>query len=675
MKIPLSGSPPARQPRTCLSALWRSPSFFVACEAAVRLPVRPLISLTLCACLAAPMFPQQIGIEPIRPQGHTYQRPYRPVEVPPVRLSNGTRMAELLRAGKLYLTAQDAIEIALENNIDIEIARYNKTASEWQLERVQAGGALAGVPSSASQAFSVAAGQGVQGSQSSAGVSGGGGNGTGNNSSNASVSQVGPVTAVLDPSVQETTTFGHQTTPQQNTTQSLTQALISNTRAFSGTYQQGFLSGGQVSASLRYNYLNENSPTDVLNPSAAVSLSVSAQQNLLRGFGTSVNGRNIEVAKVNVGTSDLNFKTQVTGLVVNVLDNYYALVADYEDLRAKTSARDVALQFYDDTKKQLEFGALTPLDVTNAESQLVASRQNLDISQTSLQQQELQLLNLLSRTGIADPLLAGVRIVPLDHIEIPAADELPPLKDLIDQAMANRSDLAAAQAAIKTAEISAIGTRNGILPTGVVFTTQTQSGLAGNAKPLIVINPATGKPVVALSPDAYFVGGTGTALGQVFRRNFPSESAGGALLGAIGNHQAQADFGIEQLQLRQRQLTTQKDRNQAQVDVLNAVIALQQSRAKYEAAMRSRILNQQLLSAEQQKYSLGASTPYLVVQQQRDLVNANSAEIAALAAYSNARIALEQATGTTLETHHVSIADVRTGKIPTKPALPATLPQ
>jgi outer membrane protein TolC len=322
----------------------------------------------------------------------------------------------------------------------------------------------------------------------------------------------------------------------------------------------------------------------------------------------------------------------------------------------------------------LEFGALTPLDVTNAESQLVTSRQNLDISQTSLQTQELQLKNLLSRRGIADPQLASVQIVPLDRIEVPAGDELPSLKDLVAQAMANRSDLAAEQVGIATSEISALGTRNGILPTVQVFTTQSQAGLAGTPKPLVILDPSTGKPRFVLAPDAYFVGGAGTALGQVFRRNFPSESGGAAIAGPLGNNQAQADFGIDQLQLRQRQLTNQKDRNQAQVDVLNAVIALQQSRAKYETAVRSRILNEQLLSAEQQKYSLGASTPYLVVQQQRDLANASSAEIGAMVAYSNARVALEQATGTTLEKHHISIADVRAGKISTKAVLPATLP-
>jgi hypothetical protein len=314
---------------------------------------RQLMALILSyVCVAAPVWSQNAAIEPIRPEGTILKRPYRPVEVPPARLSNSAQGAaairDLIRGGKLYLTAQDAVNLALANNIDIEVARYNQPAAEWQLERVSAGGALAGVPSSSAQAFSVASGQGVQGSQQAAGVSGGGGNGAGNNSSNASISQVGPVTAILDPVFQENTTFGHQTTPQQNTTQSLTQSLISNTRASTGTYQQGFLSGGQATVTYKDNYLNENSPTDILNPSTAQSLAVTAQQNLLRGFGRAVNERNITVARINLNTNELNFKTQVIGVVVNVLDNYYALVADYEDVRAKTTALNVARQFFED---------------------------------------------------------------------------------------------------------------------------------------------------------------------------------------------------------------------------------------------------------------------------------------------------------------------------------------
>jgi outer membrane protein len=610
---------------------------------------------------------QEASIEPVRPSAPVLWRPYLAPEVPPVRLSNSGRLANLVRAGKLYLTAQDAIALALENNVDIEVARYNPITLAWRVERAEAGGALPGVTSGASQAVSVASGQGVLGSQSAVGVGGNGGNGTGRGTANATVSQIGPITQTLDPSFQEATTFSHRTIPQPNLVQSSIPVLIDNQRIYNGSLQEGFLSGGSVSVTYNNHYLNENSPTDLLNPSVAPNVSVQFEHSLLRGFGVAVNARNITVAKINLQTSDLNFKTQVIGTVVNVLNAYYALVADYEDLKAKTSALEVAQRFYEDTKKQVEIGSLVEIEVTRAESQVAAGQQNLVNSQTNLRQHELQLKNLISRSGAADPLLASSQIVPLDRIVLPDSDDLPPLKDLVRTALANRSDLAAEKASVTTAEVLALGSRNGILPSLVAFGGESQAGLAGTP------HTVAAGPFIE-TPDPYFIGGIGNALGQVFRRNFPSENVGVFFQAPLGNRQAQTDQGIDQLQLRQTQLTTQKDLKQAEVDISNSVIALRQARARYDAAVRNRILQQQLLAAEQKKFSLGASTPYNVVQQQRDMAAAQSTEISALVTCSNARVSLDQTLGTTLETNHISIADARTGKVAQPSSLPAVLP-
>ena len=617
------------------------------------------ISYKLRKCIAAGlciMWPvsfasaQQVSIEPVRPSSPVLWRPYLAPEVPPIRLANSLRLRDLVRAGKLYLTAQDAVTLALENNVDIEVARYNPISSVWRLERAEAGGALPGVPSGASQAISVASGQGVLGSQAAAGVSGGGGGGTiSRGTSNAQISQIGPVTQNLDPSIQEATTFSHQAIPQPNSVLSITPVLIRNQRVYSGSLQQGFLSGGGVSVNYNDHYLNENSPGDVLNPSSAATLSVSVQHNLLRGFGIAVNGRTITVAKINLRSSDLNFKTQVIGVVVNVLNAYYSLVADYEDVKAKQSALDVAGTFLENTKQQVRIGSLVDIDVTRAQSQLATSRQNLVTSQTTLQQHELQLKNLISRTGVADPLLAHTPIVPLDKIVIPDKDDLAPLKDMVDKALAMRSDLASEKESVHASEVSALGTRNGVLPTLVAFGSESHDGLAGTARKVVVAGHLE-------TADRYFVGGIGTTLGQIFRRNFPTESIGAFFQAELHNRQALADQAIDQLQLRQTQLSNQKDLNQVQVDIMNAVVALQQARARYDAAVQNRALQQQLFDAEQKKFNLGASTPFNVIQQQRDVAAAQSTEISALVAYSNARISLDRTLGTTLETNHVSIA-------------------
>ena len=227
---------------------------------------------------------------------------------------------------------------------------------------------------------------------------------------------------------------------------------------------------------------------------------------------------------------------------------------------------------------------------------------------------------------------------------------------MLQEAMANRADLAAEKLNDQVAQVNALGTKNGVLPTLEPFVGISAAGLAGTSRTVLF----NGRPVTA---DPYFAGGIGNALGQVFRNNFPSDTVGFFFKTPILNRQAQADYGIDQLSLRQTQLSIQRDINQIQVDLMNAVVALQQARARYDASVRNRILEKQLLDSEQKKFALGASTPYNVTQIQRDLAAAQSSEIAALVTWSNARISIDQILGTTLETNHISLGEAQTGKV------------
>jgi outer membrane protein len=631
--------------------------------------LREVVSIGVCWMVALPMQGQspQLGIEPVRPTASIFRRPYLPVTVPPARLANSDRMTILVRAGKLYLNVHDAIALALENNIDIENARYNATLLSWNLERAEAGGALPGVPSASSQAQTVQNGQGVLGSQQAAGVQVPGSRGGSSGTSNATVSQVGPVTANLDPAFQESDTFSHRSNPQPNVVQSQTPVLIQGARNFTASYQQGFLSGGNITVSFAEHFLNENAPSDVLNPSVAPTQSFNLQQNLLRGLGVAVNARNITVAKMNLADADLNFKTQVSRVVANVLNTYYALVANSEDVRAKQSALETAQRFYDESKRRFELGALAQLDITSAENQVATSQQALINSNVARRQQELQLKNLISRSGPGDPLIANVEIVAVDHLTIPGPDDLPSVKDLAKQAVANRSDLVVERHSIENTKISDLGTKNGLLPSAQAIAGRSTAGLAGSPRTVSVFGQT-------FSSDPYYVGGLGNALGQIFRQNYPTENIGGFGQAQIHNRQAQADYAIDVLSLRQQQLMTARDMNQAEVDVNNSVVALRQSRARYEAAVQSRILQQQLYDAEEKRFTLGASTPYNVVVQQRDLAAAQAAELSSLATYQSALINLDQTTGTTLEKNHVVLTEAQSGKVSQSSALPASLP-
>ncbi len=320
-----------------------------------------LLAFALACATGAPGWSQSTqDITPVRPQTTVLLRPYEAPFVPPIRAQNSLRIRDLVRAGKIYLTVQDAIALALENNIDIESARYNPLIDEWNLELFQAGGALPGVPSGSSQAGSVSSGQGVAGSQAAAGVSTSVAGTNTNNTANATISQIGPVTPSLDPTFQVTETFAHKSNLQPNTVQAGLYNLLDLTRNNTTSLTEGLITGGQVSLTYKDSYLNENAFSDILNPSSSPNLSISVQHNFLQGFGTSVNSRNIVVAKNQLAMSDTVFKGQIISVIAEVLTEYYSLVADYEDLSAKQTALDVARRFFEDNKKQVQIGTMAP---------------------------------------------------------------------------------------------------------------------------------------------------------------------------------------------------------------------------------------------------------------------------------------------------------------------------
>lgn len=657
--------------------------------------LKQLIAIGLSIACVTSLCAQE-AIAPGNAPGRFILRSYEPAPIPPSRLANSSRFAPLMRGNRLYLTAQDAIALALENNIDIESNRYNALVALSNVRRQEAGGPLPGVPSGASQVGSVASGQGVAGSQAAAGVGSGGSSGSSTNAVNATITQIGSTTPTLDPIFSDIQSYSHLSSPQAQLTQSQTINLIQNERYYSESLSQGIITGGQASISYTDSYLNENAPTDVLNPSSSASLSISFQHYLLQGLGKALNARNITVAKLNLRVTDLNFKQEVISMVSSVLNDYYGLSADYEDLRAKQNALDVAQRFFEDNKKQVQIGTLAPLDVTTAESQVASSEEALVVSQTTLQQDQLTLKNLLSRNGLADPVLAAAEIIPLDHISVPESDNLPPIKTMVSTAMTNRPDLEANKLNLQNNVTSALNTTNAVLPTLVAFGSASDAGLSGSPR-IVPVSGATGlgngtgtttlpsgfincpagvgtKGSICEVPDPTLVGGIGNVLGQIADRHFPSES-GGAFLGlTLRDRSAIADQVIDQLSIRQQSLENIRSTNQVVVDVSNQYIGIQQARIKYQAAVKNRVLEEQLLSAEQKKFALGASTTYNVVQQERDLATAQSTEVAALVAYSQARVSLDQTLGTTLQANNISLDEARTGKVSRTSTLPADLP-
>jgi outer membrane protein TolC len=364
---------------------------------------------------------------------------------------------------------------------------------------------------------------------------------------------------------------------------------------------------------------------------------------------------------------DLTVKTQVITTISAVLNLYWDLVSFNEDLRIKKEGLALAQQLFEDNQQQVKLGTLPPIEVTRAAAEVSARKEDLLISQTNLAQQETVLKNALSRNGVENQWLDEVHIIPLDSFQIPQTDDVKPTTELINEALANRPEIAQSKINLESSKMNVQGTKNSLLPSLAAFADMNNQGLTGQ------VNPAYAG---SIPPNPYFVGGYGNLLGQEFRRNFPNYSAGFSLSIPLRNRQAQADYAMDQLTIRQTTLQLQRSVNQIRVDVRNALIGLQQARARYETAVATRVLAEQSLKAEQDKFKYGATGTDVttVIQAQKDLVNDQTLEAQAMANYTHAKIAFDQSLGRTLEVNHVSMEEAAAGRVQRESMLPGVLP-
>ena len=579
--------------------------------------------------------------------------------VTPAKLNNSPRLEQLVRSGILYLSVQDVIALALENNLDIAVQRYAPLLSQEILRRTRGGGLLRGTDTPVAAGPTSVSTAGV--STNANGLGGGGLNGGG-----SVVTAVGPNPPNLDPNIGMSFSAGHLTTPQTNLSVNSTEVLTQNYASFGIQYSQQFLSGTYAQLTFGNNRSQYNSANYLFNPNITGYLDFYVSQPILQGASLAVNNRDIRVAKNNLKVTDMIVKQQVITTIAAVLNLYWDLVTFNDAVRIKEEGLEIAQKLYSDNQKQVSAGALPSIELTRAAAAVSSSKEDLLFAQTNVAQQEIVLKNALSRNTIQNAWLDEVHIVPLDHLIVPKEDDLKPASELIQEALDNRPEIDQAKLNMQSQEIMLKGDRNGILPSLQAFAEFTNHGLSGPVNPLY--NGFA-------QPNPYFIGGDGNVISQILRRNFPDYSAGFSLTIPLRNRQAQADYVTDELQLRQTQLRFQGLLNQVKVDVKTAVIGLQQARARYQTAVDTRVLAEQNLKNEQQRFQFGASSVALVIQAQTDLANDQTAEVQAIANYSHARIALDQSLGRTLAVNHVSMEEAISGKVQRESVLPANLPQ
>jgi outer membrane protein len=626
-----------------------------------RLPSIGAARHALCLIVAATLLAAQLPAQDLpptvsRPQVMIPIRDYMAPTIAPIRLTNSQRLYTLMRAGNLYLSAEDALALAIENNLNLEINRYGPQLADAALERAKAGGPIRGVPSGTSQISTVNSGVGVNGAAAAAGVGGGGGGTGGGGGGNSTIQQVGAITPNLDPVLQSAVSVSHLTYPQANTVLSHINAVVDSTHASNTTLQQGTLTGGTATFRGYDQYLNENSPSNFLNPTSAPRMEVTLRQNLLQGFGVKLNNRGIRIADVNRVASRESFRSQLLDLVVTVLNLYWDYVGARDQLKLREHALALTEKFRDDTKYEISVGALAGVELPRAQADVARRRQDVVIAQAAVRQRAILLKEALSHTE--DPALETAEIIPTDRLPQPPEDEtLPPLRDMVKRAMAKRPDVAVAKYRDQTDEMNLIGTTNPLLPSLQLTFDTYNRGVAGTPQ----ASGGTG--------NNFFAGGYGTAMGQVLRRNFPNEIGTLSFSIPFNNRPAQADYGIDQLQYRQSQLGRQRDQNQIVVDISSQMAAVTQARSRYATARNTRILQEQLLAAEQKK-SYGAATYNVVMTDQRALIDAQLSEMAAVAAYNRAKISLDQVLGETLDRNSITLEEGLAGRLTKESRLP-----
>ena len=582
--------------------------------------------------------------------------PYFSPSVPEVRLSNSERIRTLMREGKLRLSVEEAIALALENNLDIAVARFGPAYAQTDILRTRSGGSGRGVQGAfqSSALFAGALGGGV-----SAG-GGGGGGGAGGATGGGSAVNLGNAGS-FDPVAGFSFGWDRRTTPLGTKVVTGVPYLTSQNSGYQGYFTQSFQTGTSYTLFLSGSRSTSTSLTALFNPQVTSSFGVGINQPLLNGFGYRANAKFIRLAKNSANIADSVFRQQVITTVTQVLNLYYDLVYFRENVRVAERSLALAQKTLNDNQRQVEIGTLAPIEVVRAESEVAARTQDLIVAQTGFQQQQELIKTALSKQ--VDKELAAAEVDPTDSLPEPKPEDVPPLDDALSLAAQNRAEIEQADLNLRGQEITVKANRNGLLPSLNLFATYIGQGLSGN-------RCGQGLPVVGcpqIIPD-----GSWQALTQTFQGQFPDYSFGINLSIPIRNRSAQADAARALLEERQLRTQMQKTKNQVAQEVRNAEIALTQAKAQIEAARKAVTLAQQTLDAEQKKFQLGESTVFLVIQAQRDLVAAEVRNVLARAVYAKALTQFAQATGTTLGKHNIQIGEAREGRVTRVPNIPGT---
>jgi outer membrane protein TolC len=605
--------------------------------------------------------------------------PYEPRHVPEPDLKNAPRIDQLLREGKIYLSMDDAVALALENNLDLVLARYNLNIADTDLLRARAGSSILGVNTGVVQNTP---GGGVGGLSGTVGSGSGGtsvaagGAGTGTNGLVTSTLGIGAPITSFDPVLTGTLQMDRDNVLSSSALSGKA-VTNNNTGTADFAYQQGFHTGTDISVGFNNTHVTTNGPLNALSPTLNSGFQFKVTQELLQGFGFLPNTRFIRIAKNNREISDVAFRLQVITTIDQIENLYWNLVYAFENVRVQQEALTFAQKTLADDEKAVQLGTMPPIQVVSARSTVASNQQALTVAQTNLQLQELLMKNALSK-NLEDPNLAGAEVVPTSTIQLPAQEAVVPTQDLINDALQHRAELAESRIDLTNRDINIKTVRNSMLPSLALYGYYGGSGLGGSISPNASFCPSSSGICINQSriPSQFLNGsvGYGDTLSQLVNSTAPDKGVGVTLNVPILNRTAQANQVRAELEFRQAQVRLQQLENQVRIEVRNAQFAVQQNRASVDAAQAAVSLARQTLDAEQKKLEAGVSNPTAVLQMQSSSTTTESTLVSAMAAYEKARVELDRATGLLLENAGIVVEDAQRGEVKHMPKIPFVAP-
>jgi outer membrane protein TolC len=608
--------------------------------------------------------------------------PYTPRHVDAPNLANTSRLDGLMHDGRLFLSLNDAIALALENNLDLAIARYNLNIADTDVLRAKAGAQILGVPLGIVQ-NTPGGGVGGIGTQVGSGTggtslgAGGAGAGAGGLVSSTAGGLFGPFITSFDPVLNGLFQNDHAnfipTSPFAGSYQGTTTANF--------TYNQGFQWGTNLAIGFNNTRTTSNSAFQTVSPALNSSFQFRLTQHLLQGFGFAANNRFIRIAKNNRELSDVAFRLQIITTVDQIENMYWDLVFAYENQRVKEESLAFSQKTLSDTKKQVEIGSLAPIEAVRAQSTVAADQQALTVAKTNLQLQQLIMKNALSRT-LHDQTLARADVVPTSTMEVPENEQVQPTEDLVNDALRHRAELVESRIQLNSQELSNKALRSALLPTLDVFAYYGGSGVGGAQNPANVCLAPNQPFCASANPDPTLsqfplTGATSytSTLNQLVNSSAPDKGIGLQLNIPLRNRAAQAVQVRGELEYRQAQMALQQTENRVSIEVRQAQFAVEQNQASVASAKAAVDYANQSLDAEQKKYQFGTSTTTAVLQTRSALANAESTLMSAMAAYEKSRVELDRAVGTLLDRNGISIDDAAHGQVTRMPAVPYAAPR